>query len=249
MWSFRLEKLPAFIKCSNLEGRRSSHWEQVFPLSHRSDNRMSPGEERKSPAICRGKTAPDLPKQKLCGELGHAPLLRLEPGGTSARQVSRRDGFKYRVMMKSAALSLLAWAFPKTWSLRGGWPHFLTVNSWLALSPWEWNQPHLPLSRLPASTHQGRRCDTTSSLQPQLLFPLTSLDRSPQTQYSNDSSFVWVFIMGPRCCQEFAVICIMCGTVRKSNSWKQAENEIIPVIKLHFLHHHVTGKRDSWCFW
>ncbi len=44
-----------------------------------------------------------------------------------------------------------------------------------------------------------------------------------------------------------AVIGIICGTVRKSHSWKQAENEIITVIKpeVHILHHHVTGKTDS----
>lgn len=43
------------------------------------------------------------------------------------------------------------------------------------------------------------------------------------------------------------MISIMCGTLRKSNSWKQAENEIITVIKseLCILQDHVIGKRDS----
>lgn len=97
MWGCcRLEKLSASIKCSNLLGKkRSSHWNELFPLSHSSDNRMSPGEERKSPAIWRGKTAPDLPKQNFLERLTPAQSQRrAEPGGVSAPQMALEDLFQ-----------------------------------------------------------------------------------------------------------------------------------------------------------
>lgn len=99
---------------------------------------------------------------------------------------------------------------------------------------------------LPPFTRDG---DVTRHPTTQLLFPLTSLaaDHNPQTQYSNGSSFVFFLFFCGTAMPGIDGIYIVCGNVRKANSWKQAENEIITVIKpeLHILHHHVIGKRDS----
>lgn len=135
--------------------------------------------------------------------------------------------------------------FQRCDSLSRGWPHFLPVHSWLALSPWDWSQPYLPLSRLPASVNPGRRCDTASNHTTAVSINLISCRR-----LHRHNAPMTALLFGIHCgaaMPGIAVIYIKWGTVRKGNSWKQAENEIITVIKpaFHILHHRVSGKRGS----
>lgn len=194
--SFKWEKMPAAIKSSRSERRKgpvtvmsSFHWVTAqitgCPLGGGGGN---------SPSTRRGGKNSQ-----------NKPFLESSTTTTItnwARWIFCFDKCPVKIYFndekswRNASSLLVMWMcgrFQKCDSLSADWPHFLPVHRWLIPGPWEWNQPYLPLDRLPASVHPGRRCDKASNHTTAVSINFISC--GPQ---SRDTIFQWQrFCFGP----------------------------------------------------
>lgn len=155
-------------------------------MSHSSDNRMSPGGERKSPTIWRGNIPPDLPKLAVWKSLTVANMRCFSWCWSMlpSTQIRERNA--------SSLLLMYVGADPEIWLPKKRLISF-PLHSQLALVELlrKKSAPMLPFF-LPFSCLHPPRAEMWHSLRPRLLFPLTSLAAIHRRDIPE--TFVWVLL-------------------------------------------------------